>query len=116
MPPPRTFVMGGDLVYTLYFLYHFPCKAYSRTGLTVFLVVANLTDWGPDPEFLDRIQDPQYRGLAEVLHSRSEYWGLAQVLHSRPEYWGLAQVLHSRSEYRGLAQVLHSRSEYRGLA
>jgi hypothetical protein len=39
----------------------------------LFLVVANLTDWAPEPEFLQRIQDPQYRALAEVLHTRSSF-------------------------------------------
>jgi hypothetical protein len=45
------------------------CQIFS----TLYLVVANLTDWAPEPEFLQRIQDPQYRALSEVLHTRSSF-------------------------------------------
>jgi hypothetical protein len=47
------------------------CPVFST--LSFFSVVANLTDWAPEPDFLQRIQDPQYRALAEVLHTRSSF-------------------------------------------
>lgn len=49
-------------------------------------VVANLTDWGPHPEFLDRIEDSQYKGLAEVIHTRWQHLARKSFPVAYPEF------------------------------